>query len=162
MTHSGSTSDKRMVTVFHSFQSAMKQDRDSLTESGIRSCRNQNKIFRSHQSHQQNTFHLIMQSKILKAFLFASDELDPMDEYVEEFCKKSGIERSQLMIKSRRIEYVRMKRLFANYMCDTYNKIQIARYLNMNHSTVIHYLNTHSENLEYDKTYRDMWNKALS
>ena len=140
----------------------MKQDRDLLTGSGIKSCKNQNKIFRSHPSHQQNTFHHIMHNKILKAFLLAYDEVDPMDEYVEEFCKKSGIQRSQLLIKSRKVEYVRMKRLFANFMCDTYTKVEIARYLNMNHSTVIHHLNTHSENLEYDKTYNKMWVKLLS
>lgn len=103
-----------------------------------------------------------MKSKILQAFLLAHDELDPMDKCVEEFCNKSGIERSQLLIKSRRIEYVRMKRLFANFMCDIYTKNEIARYLNMNHSTVIHYLNTHSENLEYDRTYKDMWKKAIN
>ena len=39
MTHSGSTSNKRMVTVFHTFQSAMKQDRDSLTGSEMKSDR---------------------------------------------------------------------------------------------------------------------------
>ncbi len=103
-----------------------------------------------------------MQSKILQAFLLAVEEQDPMDEMIDEFCKKGGFDRSELFIKSRKIEFVRLKRLFANYMCDTHTKSEIARYLNMNHSTVLHYLNTHSENLRYDKTYSRMWVKLLS
>jgi hypothetical protein len=102
-----------------------------------------------------------MKSKILQAFLLACDKADPMNEYIEEFCTKGGFERSQLLIRSRKIEFVRIKRLFANFMCDRYTKNEIARYLNMNHSTVIHYLNTHSENLEYNKTYKHMWNKVI-
>jgi chromosomal replication initiation ATPase DnaA len=103
-----------------------------------------------------------MKSKILTAFLLAIEEQHPMDEMIDDFCKKGGFERSQLFIKSRRTEFVRLKRLFANYMCDTHTKIEIARYLNKNHSTVLHYLNTHSENLEYDKIYNKMWVKLLS
>lgn len=103
-----------------------------------------------------------MKSKILEAFLLAIEDQDPMDEMIDEFCKKGGFERSQLFIRSRKVEFVRLKRLFANYMCDTHTKIEIARYLNKNHSTVLHYLNTHSENLQYDKTYKQMWMKLLS
>jgi len=106
-----------------------------------------------------------MKSKILQAFLLALDheeqqEKDSLvDRMVDHYCKTMNIDRSHLFVKSRKLENVRHRRLVANYLYKKITMIEISRFLQKDHSTTIHLLNTHDQYLMHDDAYKDMWNK---
>lgn len=75
-------------------------------------------------------------------------------EQIIHFCEKMGISYDALFNKSRKLEYVRYRSLFFNWI--KLPHIEVARMFDIHHSSVMHLRKTHKERLMYDKTYKDL------
>jgi predicted methyltransferase len=79
------------------------------------------------------------------------------DDELTRFCNALDYSASWFMNKSRKANVIVYRRLFINFSAKTHS--EVAKFLGMHHSTVIHHRQLHKDSLLYDKKYRTLWNR---
>jgi len=106
-----------------------------------------------------------MYDTALKSFLAYQGQIQqiPASNHkalVYEFCDKLNIDYDKLYNKSRKLEYVRYRALFCNWV--SLGHVETARILNKNHTSIMHLRGTHKERLQYDNTYKRLFKELCT
>jgi len=103
-------------------------------------------------------------SKILISFLRHDENANEINlgrhfKAVNEFCSKVDVMPEELFNRCREQHYVRLRSLFC-YWCEM-NCSELAELFKMDHTSILHYYDTHKDRLMYDKQYQKLFTKAF-